>query len=84
MFLHQPSGGADHQVGARRVGKFGEQDDQRPAVELRAQCREREGEIAFDMRIIDQARGALQCREILRVHIGGGQCVRLRGKGRRS
>src|SRR3546814_4777907 len=81
VLLRQSSCGADHQVGARRVGEFGEQYDQRAAVELCAEGGEREGEIAFDMRIVDQARGALQRREILRVHIGGGQRLRLGGEG---
>src|SRR3546814_12129825 len=59
-------------------------DLQRAPFEPGTERGEREGEIAFDMGIVDAARGALQRREILDVHIGGGQRLRLGREGKKA
>src|SRR3546814_14604564 len=75
MLMRQPAGGADHQVGAGRVGEFGEQDDQRAPVEPGAPRREREGEIVFD-RGIDR-KSVVEGESVsVRVDLGGGQIIK--------
>ena len=71
MARDQPANAFDHQLGAGRIGEIAEHDDQRAALELPGERRQRQGKIGLLRMIVEARSRGLQAVKLSRARDEG-------------